>query len=126
MDISQFRTTTDLANEGVWTPMHDDAEMRIASSGTDNVAYSAAIREIMLKPNLLGDGPSHDDMRDAAADYLVKDWKNLTLNNEVFPYNKENARTLLRDYPPIFTFVLNKSSEFQRYRSDLMDKMEGN
>ena len=126
MDLNQFKTSTDLANDGVWIPMHDDAEIKIASSGTDNIAYSSAVRDAVMKPNLAGDGPPQEDMRNAAADFLVRDWKNLQLNGEDFPYSKDNARTLLRDFAPIFNFVLNRSGDFQKFRADTMDAMEGN
>ena len=126
MDLNQFKTSNDLANDGVWMPMHDDAEMKIASSGTDNVAYSAAVREAVMKPNLIGDGPPPEDMRDAAADHLVKGWKNLTLGGKEFPYSKENARALLRDFAPIYNFVINRAGDYQKFRADQMDVMEGN
>ena len=138
--LASIKTDPNLETEGVWTPYPDtDIEFKIAR--LKNPEAEPALRKAFEK--LRGDKSRKGQrklqnmtewdqlqtMAPVVARHIVKDWKNLEIEEGVeHPYNYENCLALLRDpqLRDVYDFIIEVASDGDEFRAELMEEAEGN
>jgi len=107
--------------EGIWTPLADGAEFRIARAGNDEFKpYHDRLQKAALGGRReLPQDVADDVLNKAAARTLLKDWRgDVTYKGEPLPYSEANALLMLRTFKDFREFVLGAALNHARYKAD--------
>lgn len=130
-DLSSTYLNDDSAENGVWVDFFEGARLRIASS--ENPKYKAALAKQARANKIKLDGDPHPDTVRlttritcrAMADHILLDWEGIQVNNQDFPYSKQNAFDALLKSPQLRDFVSDQAgsnSLFQGLTADDVGK----
>jgi hypothetical protein len=131
--LHAIATDMNKAENGIWIPYEAGIELRIARYGNKNHNQYARqllkphveiIRGRNAEPELL-----NDIDRQAAAKYILMDWKNIQDDDgKDIPFSTEKALELFRDpaYEDFYKFVIQVSMNRENYRLDLQKESEKN
>lgn len=121
MELLDFNTTGKKATEGVWVPMFDGGELRIARM--DNPKYKAWIQEARKargkrRPT---DDETKELLKKAVAATVLLDWKGVTLNGEEVKYSPEYAERVFDALPGLLDQIVNLAYDESLFREDEID-----
>jgi hypothetical protein len=123
---------TEKTNEGVWA-FYRGFGFKIARYANKN--YQAFVQQLMksILPTVRGNNADPEKLEDidkqAAAKYLLIDWKDLQdETGKDIPYSYEKALEIFRnpEHEDIFRFVTNFSVNVENYRRDIQKDSEKN
>ena len=128
MDVGKkLRVNPDLANKGKWVPFMDDVEFLIASASSSS--YRATRRRLFQqnRAKLRSGGDTAAEATEEIALQLLatevlRGWKNITEDGQPLVYTPEVALKLLRDYPPIASFVDTMGDDIAIFQLDEDDR----
>lgn len=117
-------------SEGVWAD-YMGVPLRIARWGTKEFTkafrkYSRPHTAAIKKENLTED-QSQEIMVFTMAETILLGWdeSKFIIEGQSVPYNRENARELLRQDRDCFLFVMEFAKDMQNYLLDEIEEMEG-
>lgn len=121
MDLLDFHTSGEKAQNGVWIPMGGGTELLIARM--DNPKYKAFIQEARQKRGRrrATDEETQEVLREAVAKTVLLDWRGLTLNDEEVPYSTDYAMKLFKTLPAFLDQVVNLAYDETYFREDEID-----
>jgi hypothetical protein len=128
MDVGKkLRTNPELANKGRWVPFMDDVELLITSASSP--AYRAKRRHLFqtYRAKLRSGGDAAGEATEEIALILLahevlKGWKNITEDGVPLVYSPEVSLKLLKDYPPIASFVDTMGDDVAIFQLDEDDR----
>ena len=130
MELGSIATSTVLETEGVWHPVQDGFEIKIARIG--NPAYSLAMQALTLKPsagNFNGEKQTitDDELAAILASTVIVDWKGLTENKKEVKYSVKKAKEILLDprYQDLRRWVIRMASDATNYREEVINEAMG-
>jgi hypothetical protein len=131
MKISKFRTNADAEIDGVWVPVGEGLELRVARIG--NPRYKAMIRNAGKSQRMATQLTGNIDMDaieeltlKAIANHVLLDWKNLEDDDgDQIPYSVDKAMELLQiqDFRSIVEAI---ASDAQHFRDSDLEATKGN
>lgn len=131
--LNAIATDMEKAESGVWLGYDSGIEIKVARWGNKKhqqytqqllKPHLSVVRGKNAEPTLL------DDIdRQAAAKYVLLDWKNIQDDNGLdIPYSAEKALEIFRDpaFEDFYRFVVSVSMNRENYRLDLQKDAEKN
>lgn len=123
MDIKkQYGTSEKLENEGVWVPMGDGCQVKIARAGNKEnrelIKRLVAPHKVALRNNRLPEDTLDTLTIEAMATTILLDWKGMEEDGKPVPYTKENAVRLLTDYKDFRDQVSASSTEMALFQAE--------
>ena len=132
MDIAKFRIDPAAEDEGVWTALGGDAEVRLARIGNRRYREALAAR---LKPyrRAIRAGSMPEEaieklVTEAVCETVLLDWRNLELDGEPVPYSPARALELLSDpaMRDLRDLVVELAGDMELYRARELEEAEKN
>jgi len=126
--ITPINENTEL--EGVWTD-YMGVPLKIARWGTKE--FTKAFRRYSrphaaaIKKESLTEEQSQEIMVCTMADTILLGWdeSKFVVQDQRVPYNRENAKELLRNDRDCFTFVMDFAKDMQNYLIEEVEEIEG-
>lgn len=129
MELSSIATSVDLETEGVWHPVKDGFEVKIARIG--NTAYNLAIQALALvsqSPSFTGSDQNISDEQLVAilAATVLVDWKGLTVEGKEVLYSVKEAIKILSDprYHDFRRWIVRMATDAMNYRDITIEETE--
>lgn len=128
---SMFATSSTAEQEGVWVPVCEGVEVKLARMG--NPRFAAVYKKkckphlASLRRGLLDKQTEVELMRQTLAEAVVLDWRGLRdAEGNLVPYSSETALQLLTDLPDFADFVADESRKLENYRESTLAESEKN
>ena len=127
MDIfALYETDPQKEIEGIWVPLNPPIRFKIARMYNDE--YMRGMRKL-IKPHKrqMDSGRVPDEIMKeigvkAMAKWLVKDWENVEVNGEPYPYSEENAISLLTKLPDLQRVVNGYAQDADAYLKNVQEE----
>jgi len=126
-----YRTDKQAEIEGVWVPLNDGIEVRVARIGS---APYLKIWEREVRPyraqmdrGLLSDEKQTEILIKVMSEAVLLDWKNIEYpSGKKFPYSPANASTLLTELPDFRADIVFLANQQATYRAEEIEAAEKN
>jgi hypothetical protein len=132
VDLNLFETDAAKSKDGVWCPIDNVTDIRIARYGNPKFR-SYLEREMKPYKRLIDKGALKEETADkilagAIASTILVDWRNMELNGAPLPYSQESALKILLD-PKLRDFrdiVVELSQDMQLFKEQEVQEDAGN
>jgi|TARA_R110000787_G_scaffold36139_1_gene92447 hypothetical protein len=125
-----YATDTAAEQDGVWEPLADGIEIRVARVGNPNYQR---IWEREIKPyraqvdrGLMADDKMTEIIIKVMAEAVLLDWKNVEYEGKKLQYNRANALRILTELPDFRADVLFLANQQASYRAAEIEEAEKN
>ena len=125
-----YATDKTAEQEGVWEPLADGIEIKVARIGNPNYQR---IYEREIKPyraqvdrGLMADEKFTEIIIKVLAEAVLLDWKNIEYEGKKLPYNRDNAIRILTELPDFRADVLFLANQQASYRAAEIEEAEKN
>lgn len=119
MSLDKFKLSSSVKT-GIWVEFSEDVKFLVAHSGRAN-QKSQAVFERTYKPvrhqmrtGTLSNEKAEELEIEYLAEAIILDWY-VVDNGVELPFNKENVKRILREYPVILDTINKTSSDIQNY-----------
>jgi len=130
MELLTIATSPSLETDGVWHPVQDGFEIKIARIGNPN--YNLAMQALSLTSSGSSFGKdkttiSDDELVSILASTVVVDWKGLTEQGKEVKYSVKKAKEILLDprYQDLRRWVIRMASDATNYREEAINEAMG-
>lgn len=121
MKFSAMRTNREKEDNGVWAPVAEGLEVKVAR--VNNHAYQDYLRKLTreklgtVRAGELGSKVAEDITALAVSKYILLDWKNLQDDAGAdIPYSQAKAFELLKESRDFLRIIINISSDAEIFR----------
>lgn len=121
MRINSFQTDKDLENGGVWVPIEDGAELKVARTG--NRAYRKLFTRLtrpyqrQIDSNRMPEELSESIIVEVMANTVLLGWKGMEEDGVAVEYSVEKAMEWLKAYPEFRRLVSSLADDVELFRS---------
>jgi hypothetical protein len=113
--------------DGVWFTTEEGWKLKIARIG--NRKYKQAIRKVAIDNQRSIKKDKSGELilglsKEAAAEYILLDWKDLLEDDEktVMPYSSKRALEIFNEYDEFYELALEYASREDEYRAELVEE----
>lgn len=130
MDIRKLATDEALETEGVWQPIGEGAEVKVARFGNPKSArlfqrYTRPYRR-QIDNGTMDPKKQEEILARVMAESVLLDWRGFHLGDEEVEYSTERAFEFLRDYRELRELVKDYAEDAEAYRQESLEDAEGN
>lgn len=132
MDIEFDAMDPEKLEKGAWDKLDEETEIRVRRANNPQFRKrleelrEEAVRKLGVdEEDRIPEEVSRDILAQAAAEYLLTDWRGMTSGGEEFPYSQEAALSLLRDrrHEVFLGQVLLKANDQELFRTKRREKL---
>ena len=124
MEIGKLKEIDKLEQEGVWRE-YEDSDLQVKIARYLNARFQSALRKARIADEdtkafngetQQADLVDTDLHKDLTAEYVLLDWKGLTVDGKEVPYSVENSKELMR-IESFYREVRSLSLDYEQYKS---------
>ncbi len=120
MDLTVFKTDSDLETGGVWVDLDDVSKIKVARS--DNKNFTNKLTKLMtpyknaIRSNTLSEDIADKIMLKCMSETILVDWEGITEEGEPLEYTPDNAYRILKSYKDFRNLVSSISEDLTNYK----------
>jgi hypothetical protein len=125
MELGKLKTDAE-KTRGTWVKMDATCQLKLTYTNTTEFKKARAdrlkpYRNVIMKTkdfDSIPPGEQESITVGLLVDFVVLDWKGLTLKGANVPYSKEKAREILKEFPEFREMVEEAASDISNFREE--------
>lgn len=125
MDVlSLYGIDMDKAKSGKWFRLSQGIDVKLAFAGKENVEFQERAVSILAKAGSMADEEAREKLSTLYSNYILKDWRGLSLGENELSFSKQNSKKILSD-PRLDNLLMEIIQVSSNYRNfSIEDKNE--